>query len=89
MRLISAQDIARHLDFPDFIEALRQGFRSDIIAPARHHHNIEHGQGSDATMLLMPAWTKPSNIQSTRGYSGVKIANVYPDNAKWHMCGSF
>ena len=82
MRFISAQDIARHLDFPDFIEALRQGFRSDIIAPKRHHHNIERGQGSDATMLLMPAWTDFSNTQSTRGYSGVKIANVYPDNAK-------
>ena len=82
MRLISAQDIARHLDFSNFIEALRQGFRSDIIAPKRHHHNIERGQNSDATMLLMPAWTGFSNRQSSHGYSGVKIANVYPDNAK-------
>ncbi len=82
MRLICAQDIARHLDFSDFIEALRQGFCSDIIAPTRHHHKIERAQGSDATMLLMPAWTNSSDAQSSRGYSGVKIANVYPDNAK-------
>lgn len=83
MELISAKQIADHLNFKDFIDALHQGFRSNIVAPVRHHHEIEHADQSNATMLLMPAWTdfsKPG--QSEHGYSGVKIVNVSPDNAK-------
>ena len=78
MRIISAHDIARHLDFSDFIEALRQGFQVDIIAPPRHHHTMKCQGRADATMLLMPAWTS----QGKANYSGVKIVNVYPDNVK-------
>ena len=83
MRFISADQIARSLDFPDFIEALRAGFRASIIAPVRHHHEIEHPAQANSTMLLMPAWTNfIKQGHSNSGYSGIKIVNVSPDNAR-------
>lgn len=83
MQTITAKQIAEALDFPDFVEALRSGFRSDIKAPERHHHDIERRDKANSTMLLMPAW---SNFQAEdydgNGYMGVKIVNVSPDNKK-------
>ena len=82
MRYISADQIAAHLDFPDFIEALREGFRASIIAPVRHHHVIEKPDRANSTMLLMPAWTDFTQRGSTSGsHIGIKIATVSPDNA--------
>ena len=54
MQIISATEIRDSLDASDFIEALRQGFRGDIIAPVRHHHEIEHPGQANSTLLLMP-----------------------------------
>jgi ornithine cyclodeaminase len=48
--------------------------------PPRHHHTIASpvGPGSaDATLLLMPAWTRGPS-----GRLGVKIVTVFPDNAR-------
>jgi len=83
MRFISADQIANSLNCTDFIEALREGFRSHIVAPVRHHHEIEHAEQANSTMLLMPAWTDfAKQGHSKSGYSGVKIVNVSPDNTK-------
>ncbi|MCF6322109.1 MAG: ornithine cyclodeaminase family protein [Rhizobiaceae bacterium] len=83
MRFISADQIAKSLDFPDFIEALREGFRSSFVAPVRHHHEIVHADQANSTMLLMPAWTDfAAQGHSKSGYSGVKIVNVSPDNVR-------
>lgn len=83
LRFISGGQISANLDFPDFIEALREGFRADIAAPQRHHHTIEKPDQANATMLLMPAWTDSNNTRPIDGgYIGVKIANVFPGNAK-------
>ncbi len=83
MRIISAEEITDNLEAADFIEALRKGFRADIVAPVRHHHKIKHPDQADSTLLLMPAWTNfVAQGHSDNGYRGVKIVNVSPDNGK-------
>jgi ornithine cyclodeaminase len=55
--------------------ALDDAFAGDVVAPPRAHHDI-HVPGDDAaTILLMPAWIPGRSL-------GVKIATVFPDNAK-------
>lgn len=76
MRVITSAEIDRVLSFPDLIDALGDAFRSDMVAPVRHHHEIER-PGSHGTLLLMPAWTGPAAADS---YAGVKVVSVFPDN---------
>jgi ornithine cyclodeaminase len=71
MRVVSAEDVNRLLDFPALIQAIRDVLRAEVIAPPRHHHRI-----GDATLLLMPAW------QRGGGFIGVKLVSVFPHNAK-------
>jgi len=75
LRIVSADDIARALTYPALIDALADAFRADIEVPVRHHHGIAQ-PGSEATLLLMPAWT-----QSGERFLGCKIVTVFPDNA--------
>lgn len=81
MRIIAAADIADVLTFRELIETLRSAFRSDIVTPVRHHHTVCLPDQSDATLLLMPSWTDfAAQGHSDRGYIGVKIVSVFPDN---------
>lgn len=73
MRLVSAEEVAAALPWPDLIDAIGEAFRDGVEAPARHHHALPREDG-EATMLLMPAW-------QARGYIGVKMVNVFPQNA--------
>ncbi len=78
MRIISAAEAEDALDYESLIEQLRQGFRSDIVAPPRHHHAIDpgaidQGSGAEATLLLMPAWQTGRHI-------GIKLVTVFPGN---------
>ena len=75
---VSADEIDRALTFPDLIDALAEAFRADIVAPARHHHDIERA-GSPGTLLLMPAWTGAASTGP--GFLGVKIVSVFSENA--------
>ena len=77
MRLISAAEIDRVLAYPDLVETLRAAFRAGITVPPRHHHAIPR-PGAEAMLILMPAW----HDQPARGYAGVKIVSVFPDNAE-------
>jgi ornithine cyclodeaminase/alanine dehydrogenase-like protein (mu-crystallin family) len=81
MRVVSADEIDRAVTFPDLIDALGEAFRSDIVAPIRHHHDIARA-GSAATLLLMPAWTEAA---SGAGFVGVKISTLFPDNARKNL----
>ncbi len=82
MRIISGADISDALTFPELIETLRCAFRSDTVTPVRHHHAVCLPDQSDATLLLMPSWTDfAAQGHSDRGYIGVKILSVFPDNA--------
>jgi ornithine cyclodeaminase/alanine dehydrogenase-like protein (mu-crystallin family) len=76
MRVVTAAEIDGVLTFPVLVEALEAAFRGDMVAPVRHHHEIERN-GSPATLLLMPAWAGAAS----GGYVGVKVVSVFPDNA--------
>ncbi len=78
MQIIAAQEIDRRLSFGGLVETLREAFRQGAVQPVRHHHTISRGQGTDSTLLLMPAWTDFSTNPS--GFIGVKIVTVSPDN---------
>ena len=79
MRVFSAEDIDRALDFPSLVEALSEAMRGGFIAPARHHHEIERAGEKPAVQLLMPAWTESASRAGL--YLGAKIVNVFPGNS--------
>jgi alanine dehydrogenase len=76
MRPVTAAEIDGVLTFPDLIDALAAAFRSEIVVPVRHHHEIARPGASTATNLLMPAWTS----SGSGDFLGVKVVNVFPDN---------
>ena len=78
MLVIDAARISGVLSPALLIEALRESFRAPIEVPVRHHHSIPREDGETATLLLMPAWNK----SAVGGYIGIKIASVFPLNAK-------
>lgn len=69
MKVISAAELARIATYGALVEALREGFRSDIATPVRHHHETSEV----STLLLMPAWS--------RQWTGLKTVVVKSDNA--------
>ena len=77
MRIVTADDISRVLTYPALTDALEAAFRADIEAPPRHAHMIPQPTGSDAKLLLMPAWTT-----SGERLLGCKVVSVFPDNAR-------
>ncbi|NQU58270.1 MAG: ornithine cyclodeaminase family protein [Rhodospirillales bacterium] len=78
MRVISAEDLRRSLDFPSLIDAIDVMFRDGCTVPVRHHHSIETPDGLDPTLLLMPAWAQGDAI-------GVKIVTVFPENGEKNL----
>lgn len=80
MRIYAAQEVDQRLDDLALIDRLDALFRSGCEMPTRHHHTVRQPTGpgsSDATLLLMPAWT-----QGEGGRVGVKVVTVYPDNGQ-------
>jgi ornithine cyclodeaminase len=77
VRIISAPEIDRVLDHAGLVDALEQAFRADIEVPLRHSHMITQPSGSEAKLLLMPAWTR-----SGERMLGCKLVTVFPDNLK-------
>ena len=69
MKVLSAADVAKLAPYKDLVAALREGFRSAITTPVRHHHET----GPATTLLLMPAWAKD--------WTGLKTVTVKTDNA--------
>jgi alanine dehydrogenase len=68
LKIISAEDVAKFAPYGEIVEAIRQGFCSDIKTPVRHHHDLS-GAG---TLLLMPAWS--------RQWTGLKTVVFKPEN---------
>ena len=69
MKIVSAEDVAKALPYRALVEALREGFRSAVTTPVRHHHETVPA----TTLLLMPAWSQ--------AWTGLKIVTVKTDNA--------
>lgn len=78
MRIITAADVDRALDYDALVERLRRAFRSGATVPLRHHHDIPVPGEPDAALLLMPAWQDGK-------YIGVKIVTVSPGNAERNL----
>jgi ornithine cyclodeaminase len=70
------------LPFDLIVPALRLAFASGVTVPPRHHHCIPQPDGSQAVLLLMPAWQEG-------GYLGVKIATIYSGNGKRGLPGVY
>ena len=75
LRFVSAAEIDSTLDFSSLIDALHAAFRADMETPLRHHHAIARDDG-EASLLLMPAWTK----EKDGAFLGTKVVTVYPGN---------
>lgn len=75
MRVIDGNGIAAALEFPGLIEALREAFRADIEIPERHHHYIARPD-EEATILIMPAWTRGG----AEAFLGIKVITIFPAN---------
>ena len=77
MQIVNPEAVAANLPWNALIDQLEKAFSGGVVAPPRHHHTVER-EGGDATMLLMPAW---ENQNQKPGYLGVKMVNVFPQNA--------
>jgi ornithine cyclodeaminase/alanine dehydrogenase-like protein (mu-crystallin family) len=86
MIVIDAERIAGLLAPRLVADALRRAFCEPIDVPVRHHHAVARPGGETATLLLMPAWhASLARGEAKSGqYIGIKIATVFPENAKRH-----
>lgn len=75
MYVLDANAVADALPYGQLIDALDEKFASGAEVPQRAHHDVVVPGGADGTLLLMPAWEPGRSM-------GVKIATVFPDNAK-------
>jgi ornithine cyclodeaminase/alanine dehydrogenase-like protein (mu-crystallin family) len=80
----NAEAAAARLPFDVLVNALEEGFAKGCELPERHHHQIERPGEPDATLLLMPAWSRAEDPQQ---YLGVKIVTVYPGNVARSLPG--
>ena len=79
--VFSQQATAEALPFDQLIQALRDAFSQGAKVPLRHHHEIPQADGTEAVLLLMPAW------QKSGGVMGVKIVTIFPGNAARKLPG--
>jgi len=78
LKVYDRENVASSLQYGILIEALRKAFSSKITAPERVQHTIKNKNGSDASLLLMPAWKIGEHI-------GIKIVSVFPENTTNNM----
>ena len=75
MMTVNAESVATALPYDQLVDALNVAFAGDTEVPLRAHHTVPVAGGTDGTLLLMPAWSTGRSI-------GIKVATVFPDNAK-------
>lgn len=79
--IYSSENTAAALPMDQLIPALRDAFAQGAKVPLRHHHGIPQQDGTEAVLLLMPAW------QGEGGVIGVKIVTIFPANAARNLPG--
>lgn len=72
MRLITNEEIAKHLSYEKLIDALFDMFCSHYEMPLRHHHFYPVSDGQENTLILMPSWNEQ--------YLGIKQIILAPGN---------
>lgn len=78
MLILDRDAVAAALAYGELVEALAEAFASDFATPVRGHHGVPVPGAADGTLLIMPAWQAGRSL-------GVKIATVFPDNAREGM----
>ena len=78
LRIVTADDINRLLSYDALIDALAEAFRSDIEVPEKIAHFIPLPSGSEAKVLLMPAWTT-SGAALHRPQAGERVSGQCED----------
>ncbi|MBN7776627.1 ornithine cyclodeaminase family protein [Nitratireductor aquimarinus] len=73
MKVYSAEEIRARITPSQMVEALREGFRQDIISPLRHNDEVADTQQGPHNLLTMPSWI-------VGGYGCVKLVNIVPGN---------
>lgn len=75
MRILSPEETKAALPWDKLVDALEEGFRSEVTSPLRHHHHMKNDGVDDDVILLMPAWRD-------EGWGGIKLVNVHPGNSR-------
>lgn len=75
LSVIPADQIRNLLPYPALVSALEKAFALHSHAPERAHYQMGDDWGTDAQMLIMPAWREDQ-------FTGVKLLSLYPDNPK-------
>ena len=71
MKILNATETRTALPFDRLIEALRRMFVEGCEVPLRHTHTLKASDGSQGTVLIMPAWRADR-------YLGIKTVNILP-----------
>jgi ornithine cyclodeaminase/alanine dehydrogenase-like protein (mu-crystallin family) len=75
MKQINADQLAELLPWPELVARMKFMFDSTTTVPERLHYSVGNANMRETpTLLLMPAWNDE--------FLGVKIVNVFPDNAQ-------
>ena len=82
MKIFNTQETRDALPFDRLIAALRSMFVQGCEVPLRHTHTMVNTDGSQGTVLIMPAW------QADR-YLGIKTVNIFPGNSAKGLPGLF
>lgn len=73
MRMVSAEDVHRLLDYPSLVEGLKQFHLQDMDEATEMLLTQPAPSGSENVLLALPAWQRDQAI-------GVKLITVFPDN---------
>jgi alanine dehydrogenase len=73
MRIVSRDQVARALPYPELIQHLRRAFRRSWSVPPRTIHPIDGDPNAVAALGIMPAWTGK--------IVGAKLVTATPGNA--------
>ncbi len=73
MRIVSAEETHRLLDYPSLVEALRELFRRGVDLAERHVLTQPLADGRQNDWLLLPAWQFDRHM-------GIKLVSVCPGN---------
>ena len=82
MKFFTAIETRAALPFDRLIEALRHMFVEGCEVPLRHTHMLTGVDGSQGTVLIMPAWRADR-------YLGIKTVNIFPGNSALGLPGLF
>lgn len=82
MKIYDTDSTRNALPFDKLIAALRQMFIVGCEVPLRHTHTLSGADGTQGTILIMPAWR-------TDSYLGIKTVNIFPGNSARGLPGLF